>query len=209
LYFSYAVVNSVKPESVHQEVVNLLDNRDQPCPQDLIAENYRYLLLPSQYVAGVQNSCLFLLYESGEARLYRIGSHSNGTSYSQTLNVSDLTQKKEISISGNYTIVCPYCGSRLYYQFQNVVKRIRLDGYSLMYITVAAPEADRTINLLVQGTGSELHAKIVGKNETSLDHSGTYILRDYLQYAGQEIRVQLENTKSSSVEIQAVTLESL
>lgn len=216
--YARAEINSEESEKTHQAVVNLLNSQDIGCPQQLTKQKYQYLLLPSQYVIYFQNPCVNLIYKSGAARLYKINDQITATVKSQAINLDDLTQNKNISISGDFGTVCTHCNNRFYYQFKNVGRAIRIPANGMMYITIAQADYNRNINLIVLTQNPRLTVTIIGKNEEGFKYSKLlssnwaesterYVLQNYAQRKGEEIRVQLENTNEIFIDIQAIIFD--
>ncbi|MFA6473940.1 MAG: hypothetical protein WCV85_03610 [Patescibacteria group bacterium] len=209
LYLAFSVMNSADPKNTHQEVVNLLTNNTLSCPQYLQKENFQYLFIPAQYELWPYNPCLSLVHQSGKARLYKISSGPVVSNTIQTVNLSDPSKSNTISITGDYSVVCPYCNSRLYYQFQEIGRALRVPSKGTVVITIASPKQDRRINLLVQGTNLSGDAVIIGENSENIQFHGSYLLRDYLQRSGRTLQIQIEDANANSASIQLVALETL
>ncbi|TAN58442.1 hypothetical protein EPN15_01010 [Patescibacteria group bacterium] len=209
MYSAYVVVNSQEPEETNQAVIDLLTNNDQECPRQLIKQKYQYLLLPSQFVANFLNPCVGLLYQSGTSRLYQIHNQPINATINRMINLSDSTKNKEISISGNFRITCAYCGNRFYFQFQNVVHALTLPARGTLLIMIAPVDADRRINLRVDGPSSMVNAIMTNPEERSLKFSNGYILQDFVHAKGEQIQIQLKNTSGSNQNIQAIMFEVL
>jgi len=202
-------INSPESEKTHKAVVDLLNNQSIGCPQQLLKQKFQYLLLPSQYQAHFQNDCVNLIYQSGSARLFKINDFPKKSIKTQAMNLSDLTQNKEIFISGNFKQICVYCGNRLYYQFESVGRLLRVPTRGIFYINIAGTDYDRSINLLIDGQNSSFYANIVGRDDKELQFSKKYILENYPQQKGEDIRLQLKNTGDHSADIYSIDLEVL
>lgn len=204
LYPAYGVINSPESEKTHQAVVDLLSNQNIGCSDQLEKQKYEYILLPSQYVIHFRNLCATLLYESGDARLYKINERPAHEILGQAIDPYNLTKRKEISISGDYNIICKYCDNRFYYQFQNVGKLLSLPATGVVNVTIAEAPTDRRVNVIIDSETNNLKSQLVDGTQKDLENTGEYVLHDYLQKAGKEIRLQIKNISATSVEIHTI-----
>lgn len=202
-------INSPESEKTHQAVVNLLNNQDAGCPKQLIKQKFQYLLLPSQYAVHFRNSCVNLIYESGNARLYELSDQPFTAIESQAINFSDLTQNKGIFLSGDFKQVCNYCGNGFYHRFEDVGRFIRVPAGNFFYINISSIDYDRNINILIDGENSSFDVKIIGRDDEEPQFSGKYILKNYLQQKNKDINLQIKNIENHSADIYTIALEVL
>lgn len=218
MYHAYGDIHSFEADKAHAAVLAVLTNETSECPTPLLNAEYRYLMIPTQFSVYFRNPCATLLYQSGTARLYRIGKTAGDTVASRGIMFSDVHRyKNDIDVTGSYQIICNHCGNRFYAQFQEVDKSMLVPEKGSLIITLPAPTENRFINLVVVGDNAALRAEMLPATarEITADVTGSplvpqgeYILKDFVQTAGQTIRVRLSNTTRDYTIISGIALDS-
>ena len=133
MYYAYDQLAVSGGPRMNKELQLLLDNSSAARPDVLLNHGVGYVVLPENFSTTLFHPQTVLLHAEGRSRLYQL--RRNSTSDFYALNLLNTVDRSEtVSLEGNFSVQCRYCGNRLYYQFEDTLKQLTLPSQETLTI---------------------------------------------------------------------------
>lgn len=203
MYYAYDQLSISGGQDLNDELQLLLGNTSDARPDELLDSGVGYVLLPENFSTTLFNPQISLLHSEGRSRLYQL--NRDNVSDLRTYNLLNSKERpRNVSLEGQFTIQCPFCDNRLYYQFKETIKQLMLPSQGTVTIRVDDVSRGEVISLL---TDSLLSRGEVAVSDTAIKSGISHgIILEGYSPPSPSFEVSIYNPSGSSIVFDSLVL---